>query len=104
MADLTEIPGELNIKWTVGSDFSKLLDFDIVLTGYTFSAKVVHASTTTDITVANTDLSVGQITLSLTDAQIDAIGAGVHKWYLTWTTGTTSRRVLAGDFEIVNYP
>lgn len=104
MADLEQIPGELNIKVGLGDDFSKLIDFDIVLTGYTFVGKVEHNGTTTDITFTNTDLSAGQVTISLTDAQITAIGAGVHRWYMAWTTGTTTRRVLAGTFEIVSYP
>src|SRR3990167_2807901 len=104
MAEFEQIPGELDIEVGLGDDLSMLVDFDIVLTGYTFSAKVEHAATTTDITVTSTNLAVGQITMSLTDAQITAIGAGSHRWYLTWTTGTTSRRVLAGVFTIKPYP
>jgi hypothetical protein len=103
MADLTQIPGTLNIKTTAVDDLSFLLDFDVVLTGYTFSSKVV-ANSLTSITVTDTDLSAGKITLSLTDVQLTAIGTGSFLWYLDWTTGTTTRRVLAGTFTIQNYP
>jgi hypothetical protein len=104
MADIEQLPGELNITTTADDDLSVLLDFDVVLTGYTFVAKVEHYQTTTTITVTNTDLAAGKITISLTNTQLTAIGAGIHKWYLNWTTGTTDRRVLAGTFTIQNYP
>jgi hypothetical protein len=104
MADFQQIPGELNIEIGLGDDLSQLIDFDIVLTGYTFVSKVEHGATTTDITVTNTNLATGQITLGLTDAQITAIGSGSHRWYLAWTTGTTTRRVLAGTFIVKPYP
>jgi hypothetical protein len=106
MADFTQIPGELNIEVGLGDDLSMLIDFDIVLTGYTFIGKVIHIDgvTETNITITNTDLSTGKITISMTDAQIDAIGAYECRWYLEWTTGTASRRVLAGKFTIIKYP
>jgi hypothetical protein len=104
MADFQQIPGELNIEIGLGDDLSQLIDFDIVLTGYTFVAKVEHGATTTDMTVANTSLATGQITIGLTDAQITTIGSGSHRWYLAWTTGTTTRRVLAGTFIVKPYP
>jgi hypothetical protein len=105
MADYEQIPGELNIRVGLGDDWSQLFDFDIVLTGYTFVGKVEESDgTTTDITFTNTDLSTGKVTLSLTDAQIAAIGAGLHRWYMAWTVSTATRRVFAGRFEVVSYP
>jgi hypothetical protein len=95
-----QIPGALDIEVGLGDDFSFLLDFDISLVGYTFAAYVDM----TTISVANTDLAAGKITLSLTDAQITTIGTGPHTWYLIWTTGTTSRRILAGNFTILEFP
>jgi len=104
MADISQQPGELNITTTTDDDLSILLDFDIVLTGYTFTSKVEHVGTTTTITVTNTDLSTGKITISLTNIQLTAIGEGTHRWYLDWNTGTADRRVLAGEFIVRNFP
>ena len=104
MAAITQVPGKLNITTTTDDDLSVLLDFDVVLTGYTFVAKVEHNQNTTAITVTDTNLSAGQITIALSNALLMAIGEGLHRWYLIWTTGTTDRRVLAGDFTIQNYP
>lgn len=104
-----QIPGALNIEVGLGDDWSYLLDFDVSLSGYTFDAKVVYISNNTEtslsMSVANTDLANGQITLSLTDTQITTIGTGAqNKWYLIWTTGSTSRRILAGTFKVIAYP
>lgn len=100
MADLDQRPGELNITTTTSDDLSIALDFDISLTGYTFTAFIEHDGTSTAITITTVDLSAGQITLSLTNTQLATIGTGYYFWYLAWNTGTTDRRVLAGDFII----
>jgi hypothetical protein len=100
MTTLSQTPGDLDIEVGMGDDLSLLLDFDIVLTSYTFAGAVVKLDKETAISVANTDLSAGQITISLTDTQITALGTGHYRWYLTWTLSGTSRRVLAGDFTV----
>lgn len=93
-----QIPGKLDIEVGMGDDLAFLLDFDIPLTGYTFQAFV----DTIAMTVTNTDLAAGKITLSLTDAQITALGTELHTWHLTWTLNGISRRILSGAF-IVRY-
>lgn len=100
MADLDQRPGELNITTTTSDDLSILLDFDIVLTGYTFTAFVEHDGTSTAITIVNTNLATGQITISLTNTQLTTIGTGYHFWYLAWNDSSLDRRVLAGNFNI----
>jgi len=106
MAKFTQIPGELDIIATHGDDFLFTLDFDINLTGYTFSSKFVVFATNleTTITVTNTDLPLGQIKLSIPKATMAILPLGKSKWYLNWSTPTETRRVLAGVFEIVKYP
>ena len=49
MANFLQVPGELNITATSGDDFEFYLDFDIALTGYTFSAEVILIATLTII-------------------------------------------------------
>jgi hypothetical protein len=104
MTTLSQMPAELDIETTTRDDFSALLDFDISLVGYTFTSYVEHGTSTTAITVTNTSLANGQITISLTNAQLAAIGQDKHKWYLSWNDGTNDRAVLAGTFRINNYP
>jgi len=104
MTDLNQKPALIDIYVASDDSFSSLVDFDIVLTGYTVTAKVMHDGTSTAFTVVDTDLSAGQITISLTQAQITAIGVGKYKWYLHYVKTTTSRRALSGSFNIINYP
>ena len=108
MADVEQIPGRLNIKLAQGDDLSILLDFDIDLTGYTFESKVVETNgTETVITVAETDLSAGQITLTMTDTLSEALTATsnntFHSWYLDRTNAGSQRRYLSGDFEVIKF-
>lgn len=104
MSTINHTPARLNISLAIDDDLSLLLDFDVDLTGYTFSAKIVESDDTeTTITVTNTDLTNGKITLSSTASSRDTanLEADTYAWYLTWTTSSTDRRVLAGDFTIV---
>jgi hypothetical protein len=106
MTEFTQEPGKLDITVTHGDDFLFNLDFDIALTGYTFSAQIVTIATNTlvPLTVTNTDLSEGQLQISLAKATLSGLANAKHHWYLDWTTGGKTRRVLAGDFLVINYP
>jgi hypothetical protein len=105
MANIEQLPGELNIKTSVSDDFSVLLDFSINLTGYTFTANAVKAGgvTLSAFTVTPTDLAAGQITLSITKELLTTIGVGSnHTWWLKWIKPTSiDRKVLAGTLELV---
>ena len=108
MADVTQIPGSLNIKMAQGDDLSILVDFDIDLTGYTFESKVVETDgTEVVITVTETDLSAGQVTLEMTDTLSTALTltdtGTFHSWYLDRTDAGSRRRYLAGNFEVIKY-
>lgn len=104
MTLFSQIPGGLDIEIGAGDDLSMLCDFNISLSGYTFVAKVTKGDgAEVSMTVVNTDLPNGQITLSLTDSQISTLGTE-NQWYLAWTITGTTRRVLAGDFMVRAYP
>lgn len=106
MADFYQIPGELNITVGLGDDLVLNLDFDVNLNGFVFNANSVSEfdGTETLWSYSGTNLTAGQIQLSLTESQIDNLGVAVHKWYLMGASGTFSRRYLAGDFEVKAYP
>ena len=104
MAEVTQIPGRLDIQLAQGDDMSLLVDFDIDLTGYTFESKVVEADETeTVITVVETDLSTGKITITLSDTDSALISAAKHSWFLDRTNAGNQRRQLAGNFEVIKF-
>lgn len=104
MTEFTQIPGKLDIEATHGDDFLFNLDFNIVLTGYTFSAQIVTIATNVlvPLTVTNTDLAAGQLQISLAKATLSGLANAKHHWYLDWTTGGKTRRILAGIFDVVD--
>lgn len=106
MAEYSQLPGELNINVGLGDDLVLNLDFDISLVGYVFIAKTISAfdGSETEWGVSGTNLAAGHLMLSLTDSQITTLGERIHRWYLLGTTGTYSRRYLAGNFEVKAYP
>jgi hypothetical protein len=101
---IEQIPAAVSIEVAIDDSFSSLVDFSIVLTGYTVTAYVdKNDGTQTAFTIATTDLAAGQVTMSLTKTQITAIGAGTHKWYLRYGNGTIERRAFAGNFTVYQY-
>lgn len=89
----------------VGDDFAVLLDFNVDLTGYTFQARILLDNQPSNryqtITVTNTNLAEGRITLSLSDAQTQALGPlSNRKWFITWSQGSDIRTVLSGNFTL----
>ena len=106
MTKFTQVPGLLDIDATHGDDFLFTLDFDINLTSYTFVANIITVSTNVlvPLVVTNIDLSLGQISISLAKATLSGLANATHHWTLDWTVGGKTRRVLAGEFKIIDYP
>lgn len=104
MTDFTQIPGLLNLTATLGDDFEFNLDFDINLSGYTFVAKVISISTNTPVilTVTPVDLSLGKVTISLSKTLLSGLSVARHHYYFEWVTGSKTRRILAGNFDVVD--
>jgi hypothetical protein len=102
MATYDQLPATLNLRWTVGNDFSALLDFDIGLTNYTAAATVYSTITGNPVATFTTtipDAAAGKINVALTDSQTTAIGAGTFAWQLVWTVGTVTRTAMAGFID-----
>lgn len=95
-------PAVVAIRMTQGDELSLVLDFDIDLTGYTFASSVTDsAGDSKTITVTNTDLAAGQITLSLSETDSADLAVGIGRWRLSWTVSTVKRTVLAGRFRVL---
>ena len=106
MAELLQLPSEINISAVFRDSFSTDIDFDIDMTGYVVTAYVdILAGDQEEFTVVETDLSLGQVTISLTAAQMAIIGEGEHRWYFQWVVTATSavRTAFAGEFTVTKY-
>jgi len=108
MAEVEQVPGSLDLVVGEGDDLALALDFDVDLTGYTFEAVIEvtgQPGSPVPVPVTGTSLASGQIGLGLTDVLLASVPVGIiHAWYLKWTFGAISRRVLAGAFKIVSMP
>ena len=106
VALFTQEPGALNLESVVGDDLSVPLEFvDLNLTGYTFvcgiATKENPAAFFTTMTVVETNLALGLITLTLSDTQTTNIGAVADlPWRLIMTSGGFTRTYLAGKFTL----
>jgi hypothetical protein len=99
-----QLPANLGLRWTVGNDFSALLDFDIPLTSYTATAAIystITGATVATFTTTITDAAAGKINISLTDAQTATIGPGTFRWSLVWTLGAVSRTSMEGYVDAI---
>lgn len=106
MAELDQLPSEINISAVFRDSFSTAIDFDIDMTGYVVTAFVdIVKGDQEAFDVAETNLSLGQITISLTAAQMETIGVGEHAWYFQWVITATGavRTAFAGSFEVTKY-
>ena len=105
MATVSTTPGVLNVTVKRGDELSQLLDFSIVLTGYTFASEVVSAVTGATLatpTVTAVNLATGQVNLSMTEIQTSSLAAGSYLWRLIWTApGTVRRTALEGILEVI---
>ena len=106
MAEYAQIPGNLDLVATRGDDFQLNLAFNIDLTGYTLSANVVTVSTNVliPLTITNTNLSLGEIKLSLPKTTLASLSTSIHHWRLDWNSGSLYRKALSGNFQVIDYP
>lgn len=121
MAEFTQLPGDLGLKFIAGDEVQINCDFDINLTGYTVTNSIyvtsVYAaggggtgyvttvgSTVTSFDQSITNASAGQLTLTLPENKSSLLSPGIgYRWYLRWVdTGGVTRTVLAGDVTATN--
>jgi hypothetical protein len=116
-----QLPGELSLEFVQGDELAVALDFDRNLTGFTIETKVyvtaVFASglggagsvetvgaTAATFTISPTDLTAGQITIGLSEAQTALLSPSVaYRWYMRWVDTTLfTRTVLSGTVTVRN--
>jgi hypothetical protein len=104
MATAEQTPGRLDLAFRQGDAFSTLIDFSISLVSKTLTAQIRSAVTGEVVatpTIAAVDLATGQINLSLTVQQTQALAAGSYSWLLKWTEGVGVRTALEGYVEVL---
>lgn len=123
MADPTYeiLPAELDLAFIKGDEFGMVLSVDSTdLTGYTYDTKIYSlttvevggglgagvasaaGATVVSFTVTPVDLTAGQVNLSLSEIQTNALSAGgeYRWWFKTITPGQVTRTILAGDVSV----
>ena len=104
MANYEQLPGELNLAFNRGDDFSTLIDFSITMTGYSVTAAIyslISGDTVQAFTVTASNASAGQFNISLTDAQTAVIPRGTYGWRMVWTENNATRTALTGFVEVL---
>jgi hypothetical protein len=104
MPSYDQTPGELNLSFMRGDDFSTLVDFSITMTGYTVTASLyslVSGAEVQAFTVTAANASAGQYNISLTDTQTAALARGTYGWRMTWTENAATRTALTGFVEVL---
>ena len=105
MAIASQLPGGLGVRFVRGDDWGETLDFSFNATGYSWSASIYSLFTGANVvapTVAVISATLGQVALSLTDAQTAALQAGTYGLRVTWTApGDVVRRAAEGICEVL---
>ena len=104
MTTASQEPGELNLSFTRGDAWSRLVDFSAPasVAGYTFEAGLYSTITgglVQAITTSVVDAAAGQVNLALTAVQTAALPAGTYQFRLTW--GPVARRIYQGFCEVL---
>lgn len=96
MAELNQLPGELNISIVAGDDFSFRVTFPFDLTDYILIGQVGDVS----MSIGELDLEQGRIILSLTKEQTKELEDS--SWSLRVINQSTDaeRTMLAGSFTV----
>lgn len=125
MATFQQLPGTLDITFVggggLGDEVAIALDFDRDLTGFSITAPIyvtsVFASTgggqglvttvgatATSFVVQPTDLSLGQVTIALSETQTGNLSPGIgYRWYMRWVSpALVTRTVLSGTLTVAN--
>lgn len=96
-------PGVLNVSFSRGEAWSKVIDFTqpSSLEGYTITAGLYSTITGAVVQAITCDVinpAAAQVSLSLTAAQTTALPAGTYDFMVSW--GPSARRVYQGVCEV----
>ena len=101
----TQVPGTLNLVLRKSDSVSTLIDFDgITLSGYTARSEItslVTGSTVAGFSTTIVNHTAGQVNVSMTGVQTQAIPSGSYGWRLILDApGDAQRTALSGIIEV----
>lgn len=104
MSLATQLPGIASVSFVRGDDWGATFDFDIVTTGYSWSASVlsvVNDAVIVSPTISVINAALGQVSVSLSDTQTALIAPGTYRLRITATApGGSIRRATEGFVEV----
>jgi len=118
MPTYSVLPSDLDIVVLKGDEFAATVDFDVDVTGYTFTSKVfettrtvnssfpgglnTEGTTAQNITVTVDDAANGTLSLGLTETQTSSLSeATSYRWYLRGVEpGDVTRTYVSGAFSV----
>lgn len=104
MPTYDQTPGNLNLAFNRGDDFSTLVDFSIPLLSHVVTSSIHSLSSGAEVVpfaVTVQSAADGQVNISLTDTQTAALARGTYGWSLRWTEGSATRTALTGFVEVL---
>lgn len=103
MADLKQLPAELNIRIFQGDELPPIeMEFDIPITGYTFDGAIYIPATKQSVPLVLDVTHLAERKIFFSCEASASIPRGKQRWSLRWHTpeGFT-RSFAAGEFEVV---
>ena len=116
MPTFSQLPGDLTVQFVIGDEVNFTLDFDVNVTGYTFTAGVYVVSaqgfqgggggvvtgigqTAATPTITVSDAAAGTITWGLGETQTAALSGGIrYRHFVRWVTPAgITRTVVSGE-------
>lgn len=105
MATVSNLPGDLSLRFRRGDEFASLIDFSINATSYSWTSQVyslVTGETVATPTVSVVNAGLGQVNVGLSEIQTASLSAGSYGWRLEATAaGSVKRTMLDGICEVV---
>ena len=116
MPTFSALPGDLTVQFVIGDEVNFTLDFDVNVTGYTFTSGVYVVSaqgfqgggggvvtgvgqTAATPTITVVDAAAGTIAWGLNETQTGALSGGIrYRHFIRWVTPAgITRTVVSGE-------
>jgi len=110
MPDINFLPTTLNISAIAGDDVRFIVsvttgtncsDTFVNIANTTFASAFKTTNTTYNATISS-NVTTGNVTVTFSDTQTLAAGAGNWRWWMTFTDSDITRTRILGDFKVIS--
>jgi len=101
---VTQLPGDLNLKFIKGDDFSLGIQWNIDITDYVFEAYIEPENQDNDIAlgIEITSASSGKMNMIISGSSTSDLPVSNNEWFMNWTNPSGLKRtVLAGNLILL---